>query len=71
MRTLRARMNYATERAALLKHSALTGAPLVPKDLGAYAEAAAELTSGLKSALGGLLLYAPRGVGGGSSEQGS
>lgn len=66
MRALRARLDYAMERAALLKHSALTGAPLVPKDLGAYAEAAAELTASLKSSLGSLL-YAPRMGGGGAA----
>ncbi len=67
MRALRARVDRSLARAAALAHSAETGAPLVPTDLGAYAEAASGLTSSVTSGLTGSLAGLTSVLGWGSS----
>lgn len=54
MRALRARLDACQERAQVLKECAVHGTPFLPRDYAAYAEAAAELVSGLK----GLVTFA-------------
>ena len=47
MKALRSRLDRSLARAQALSHCAQTGKPLVPTDLGAYAEAAAGLSGSL------------------------